>query len=51
MHGELTNEIPRQSPKVIHIIVRQHISEEVADPLARWNLPVDPLAAREDFLQ
>src|SRR6267378_2603860 len=47
----LTNKIPRQPPKVIHVIVRQHVSEQVADPLARRNLSIDPFAAREDFLQ
>src|SRR5882762_3433616 len=45
------DKISRQPPKIIHVIMRQHVSEQVADPLARRNLSIDPLAAREDFLQ
>src|SRR5260370_37221319 len=45
------DKIPRQPPKIIHVIMRQHVSEQVADPLARRNLSIDPFAAREDSLQ
>src|SRR5580693_10200362 len=47
----LPNEIPRQAPKIIHVIMRKHVSEEVADPLARLNVAVNALAARKDLLQ
>src|SRR5260370_14031279 len=46
-----TDEVFRQSPKIIHVIVRQDISEEVANPLARGNISVNLLSPREDLLQ
>src|SRR5467141_5437959 len=45
------DKIPRQPPKIIHVIMRQYVSEQVADSLARRNLSIDSFAAREDFLQ
>src|SRR5260370_2660598 len=46
-----TDEVFRQSPKIIHVTVRQDISEEVANPLARGNISVNRLSPREDLLQ
>src|SRR5437879_4210252 len=46
-----TNKISRQTPKVIHVIMRKHVSEQVANSLARRNVSVNLLPAREYFLQ
>src|SRR5271163_134762 len=45
------NKIPRQPPEIIHVIVRHHISEQVADPLARRNISINLLPARENLPQ
>src|ERR1700739_447205 len=47
----LTDKIPGQCPKIIHVVMRQYVSEEVANPLARWNISVNFLPPRENFLQ
>src|SRR6267154_2795338 len=45
------DKVSRQPPKVIHVVMRQHISEEVADPLARRDVSINLLPARENLLQ
>src|SRR5204862_5333599 len=47
----ITNKNPRQPPKIIHIIRRQHFSEQVSNPLTRRDVSINLLSAREDFLQ
>src|SRR6266404_3308635 len=51
MKTQSTNEVSRQPPKIIHVIMRKHVSKQVADPLARWNISVNLLPARKDLLQ
>src|SRR5215831_12853651 len=45
----LSNEVSRQPPKVIDVIVRQHIPEQIADPLARRNLSIHQLSAGKNL--
>src|SRR6266702_858847 len=46
-----SNKVSRQPPKIIHVIMRQHVPEQVANPLARGNISVNLLSPREDLLQ
>src|SRR5271154_5305151 len=46
-----TDKILRQSPEVIHVIMRKHVPEQIADPLAWRNISVDGLAARKNLPQ